>query len=128
MLPTERVIGDSGLLVAGERVRLEIRLPWYRSLPLSTVRVEQLVLDNEEIPLEQVRFELRELHVPLSGLEDLTDCFWFVLDSAFLSFPERIEPGSEHRVSATLSLFPPYIPGMKRTNSQSANLVAGEVQ
>jgi len=126
MLPVECVIDESGITAARGRARLAIRLPWYRSLPLSTVRVERLAIDGADIPLESVRFSLNELNVTLEELEDCTDDFWFVLDSAYLEFPASVEPGSPHEVAVTVSLFPPYIPGMKRANAQSAKLIAGE--
>lgn len=128
MLPVERVIAESGLTSSPGRARVEVRLPWYRSLPLSTVSIENVALDGRPIALENAQFELGALSVPLSGLEGLTNDFWFVLDSAFVSFPADIEAGSAHRVDVTVTVFPPYIPGMRRMNSQSETLVAGEAQ
>lgn len=128
MLPVERVIGASGLSFAGGRARVEVRLPWYRSLPLSTVRIEKIALDGREIPQHEILFELGALSVPLPRLADLTDQFWFVLDSAFVTFPAGIASGSEHQVDVSVTLFPPYIPGMRRTNSQSELLVAKEAR
>lgn len=126
MLPVERVIAEKGLTLGRDRARIEVRLPWYRSLPLSTVRIERVAFDGDDIPLAEVCFELGDINMPLSSLEDLTNDFWFVLDAAFVTFPARIAPGSAHQVEVSITLFPPYIPGMRRTNSQSELLVAGE--
>ncbi|WP_226017937.1 DUF6379 domain-containing protein [Novosphingobium sp. FKTRR1] len=124
MLPVERVIGDGGLSAGPDGGRLDVRLPWYRSLPLSTVRVEALEVDGAQIPLESLRFELDGGSWTLAELEDQTDRFWFVLDSARLVIPGlSLAPGSAHRVALTISLFPPYIPGMKRANAQSETLL-----
>jgi hypothetical protein len=128
MLPVERVIGESGLEVAGDRARVEVRLPWYRSLPLSTVRIEKVAVDSKEVPLDKARFEVGGLSAPVPELENLTNDFWFVLDSGYVSFPADIEPGSKHQVDVTVTVFPPYIPGMRRMNSQSETLVAGEAK
>lgn len=42
MLPVERVIGEEGLTATPAGARLAMRLPWYRSLPFSTVEVAGL--------------------------------------------------------------------------------------
>ncbi|MFM6933267.1 MAG: hypothetical protein ACKOUT_13625, partial [Novosphingobium sp.] len=56
-------------------------------------------------------------------LGEQTNAFWFVRDSAFLVLPGRTaETGSEHSVSLTVNVNPPYIPGMKRTNPQTSTL------
>lgn len=126
MLPVERVIGDGGLTADGDTVRLEIRLPWYRSLPLSTVAIEALTIDGREYGLAELNFELEGRRWPLPALSDLTAESWFVLDPAWLVAPGPAPaPGSTHEVSVTLSLFPPYIPGMKRVNTETQTLRVG---
>ncbi|HZU64229.1 MAG TPA: DUF6379 domain-containing protein [Novosphingobium sp.] len=123
LLPVERVIGESGLAASADGLRLDMRLPWYRSLPLSTVRVEALSLDGAPVDLADALFELDGRRWPLAALADEIDSFWFVLDSAFLILPQlHPAPGSRHEVALTLAVFPPYIPGMKRANSQTATL------
>lgn len=128
MLPVERVIGESGLTVAPGRARVEIRLPWYRSLPLSTVSIAGLEVDGQPVALDEVQFDLGSRALPVTQLEELTDEFWYVLDSAYLSFPAEVAQGSTHEVGVTVSVFPPYIPGMQRTNRQVKQLQAGAMQ
>src|SRR5438874_12526938 len=107
MLPVERVIGESGLAAGPDGARLDIRLPWYRSLPLSTVEIESLTIDGQPVALESLEFELDGERWPLPKLADLTDEVWFVLDSAYLVLPgERLEPGSTHQVALTTSVYP----------------------
>lgn len=43
MLPVERVIGEEGLAATPRGLRLAMRLPWYRSLPFSTVDRKSVV-------------------------------------------------------------------------------------
>jgi hypothetical protein len=126
LLPVERVIGEEGLTAGPDGARLAMRLPWYRSLPLSTTEVGGLAIDGEAIDLSDALIEVDGGRFPLAAARDEVDGFWFVLDSAFLVLPSvRLEPGSSHRVDLTVNLYPPYIPGLKRANPQSEILVVG---
>jgi hypothetical protein len=100
-----------------------MRLPWYRSLPFSTVEIAAVSLDGEAIDLTQVRVEYDGESWSLAEMAEQTDAFWFVRDSAFLLVPGRtLIPGSQHEVALIVNVNPPYIPGMKRSNPQVATL------
>jgi hypothetical protein len=123
MLPVEIVIGEEGLRAAPEGLKLAMRLPWYRSLPFSVVEVAELSIDGEVVDLSSARIEYDGASWPLSDNGEKVDTFWFVRDSAFLVLPDlTLEPGSEHQVTLNLFVSPPYIPGMKRVNPQTAQL------
>jgi hypothetical protein len=123
MLPVERVIGEEGLCATPNGLRLAMRLPWYRSLPFSTVEVASLTIDDAPVDLGAVRVEYEDHSWSLAEMAEQTDAFWFVRDSAFLLLPETTgKAGDEHRVALTLNVNPPYIPGMKRANLRVATL------
>lgn len=123
MLPVERVIGEEGLSVGPDGLKLAMRLPWYRSLPFSTVVVASLKIDGAPVDLANARIEYDGESWPLSENGEHVDSFWFVRDSAFLVLPGRGESaGSEHNVALTINVSPPYIPGMTRTNPQADTL------
>lgn len=125
MLPVERVIGEEGLAATPAGARLAMRLPWYRSLPFSTVEVPHVAIDGVPVDLSDARVEYDGKGWALAEMGEMTDAFWFVRDSAFLVMPNvTVEPGSEHEVSLTVNVNPPYIPGMKRINPMSATLRA----
>lgn len=120
MLPVERIIGEEGLSVGSDGLRLAMRLPWYRSLPFSTVEVSAVTIDGEPVDLSDANVEYEGNSWSLAELGEQTNAFWFVRDSAFLHLPGRNPAaGSEHKVALTLNVNPPYIPGMKRANSQA---------
>ena len=127
MLPVERVIGEEGLRLEGGEAVLAVRLPWYRSLPFSTVEFDSLVIDGKPINLSQASVAYDGERWPMSANGEKVDSFWFVRDSVFLVLPDHgFEPGSEHEVALTINVNPPYIPGMKRANPQVETLrVAG---
>jgi hypothetical protein len=123
MLPVERVIGEEGLSAERGGLRLAMRLPWYRSLPFSTVEVASLAIDGQAVDLSGASIEYDGKAWPLAEIGDQVDEFWFVRDSAFLFLPDRTEKaGEEHAVALTINVNPPYIPGMKRANPQAATL------
>ncbi len=123
MLPVERIIGEEGLrLVDGDLV-LACRLPWYRSLPFSTVEFTGATVDGEAVDLSDAQVEFDGERWPMAENGKKVDTFWFVRDSAFLILPgHALAPGSEHEVALTLNVNPPYIPGMKRHNEQVETL------
>ena len=123
MLPVERVIGEEGLSAERGGLKLAMRLPWYRSLPFSTVEVASLAIDGQPVDLASARVEYDDKSFPLADMGEQVDAFWFVRDSAFLFLPGRAEAsGEEHEVALTINVNPPYIPGMKRANPQAAAL------
>jgi len=123
MLPVERIIGEEGISTAVDGLRLAMRLPWYRSLPFSTVEVAEVTIDGETIDLGDARIEYDGQSWALADNGEQTDSFWFVRDSVFLLMPGRtLDKGSVHSVSLILNVSPPYIPGMKRFNPQTDSL------
>ncbi len=122
---TSRVISDNGLSAAAGGYRIDIRLPWYRSLPVSTVEVSAVAIDGKPVDLATVSFELEGRATSLASMADQVDRVWYVLDSAFLNVPAtNAIKGGSHEVSVTLSLYPPYIRGLKRMTRDSQILIA----
>ncbi len=123
MIPAERVLGEEGLAASPEGLRLAMRLPWYRSLPFSTIDVGALSIDGTPVDLADARISYDGESWALAENGEKVNSFWFIRDSAFLVLPHvTLEPGSSHEVALTLHVCPPYIPGMKRMNPQTATL------
>jgi hypothetical protein len=123
MLPVERIIGEEGIAATPNGLRLAMRLPWYRSLPFSTVEVGPVELDGKPVDLGKAVIEYDGKSWPLSENGEQVDEFWFVRDSAFLLLPDcQAEAGASREVTLNLFVNPPYIPGMKRANAQTATL------
>jgi hypothetical protein len=109
MLPVERIIGEEGLTASASGLRLAMRLPWYRSLPFSTVEVGALAIDGNPVDLSDAAIAFDGEQWPLAANGEQTNTFWFVRDSAY-------------SVELTLYVSPPYIPGMRRFNTQTQSL------
>jgi F420-dependent methylenetetrahydromethanopterin dehydrogenase len=90
---------------------VDVRLPWYRSLPLScledvTVTVDGTVAARADVTL---RHEGRELHP--DDLADLVDEQWFVQDplTVLVPDPAPATAGAEADVSVHVAVRIPYI-------------------
>ncbi|MFG6428963.1 C-glycoside deglycosidase beta subunit domain-containing protein [Roseateles sp. LYH14W] len=97
--------------VTPEGLALDIRLPWYRSLPLSVVMPSELLVDDQPVSLEDATVEHEGRRYTLAELPEQIAAWWFIQDSVTLHVPtpQPLAAGA-HRVVLTLNLFPPYIP------------------
>ncbi|HTR25553.1 MAG TPA: DUF6379 domain-containing protein [Terriglobales bacterium] len=110
---TNAVISDNGLRVAPGGLEVDIRLPWYRALPLSTVDIGEVRINGEVIQPASMKLRVNGKDFRLEQLENQTQEVWFVLDSAYLhiDYPKPSQ-GTEYLVEVTVFLRPPYIPGL----------------
>lgn len=102
---------ERGTLVRdGDRVRVSIRMPWYRALPFSSVAGVIWTIDGAPVPGEGLTWSCDGTTLPLADLADRYDLWWYVLDSAVVEgdAPEGLGEG-EHEVEFTLGLYIPYI-------------------
>lgn len=105
---------QNGLRATPRGTEIDIRLPWYRSLPVSVVEVGSLKVDDRDIPASDIRFEINGKSFALADLPAHAGEFWFVLDSAVLRLSgTNLQPGTDHEVELQLNLYPPYVPHLK---------------
>lgn len=111
--------------ITPEGLALDIRLPWYRSLPLSVVMPNDLAVDDKPVPLDGATVEYEGRRYTLAELPEQTQVSWFIQDSAVLHvpLPKPLAAGT-HRVVLTLSLYPPYIPMLTHVTRGDAVLQA----
>lgn len=115
MLPDQAVLQRTD--ADATRAVLPIRLPWYRSLQLSTIDGIELAVDGEAISADDVSINFSGAKYSLAEVAQLPDAWWFVLDTlqTEIQVPASVEPG-DHRVDLTLSLRIPYAaPDQQRT-------------
>jgi hypothetical protein len=105
---------ERGLRATSQGAEIDVRLPWYRSLPISVVEVGSLKVDSRDVPSSEIRFEINGKSFELHELPAQASEFWFVLDSTVLRLPEvHLQPGTDHDVELQLNLYPPYVPHLK---------------
>lgn len=115
------------LLEAGSLTRIpnglecRLRLPWYRSLPLSVIRIDSVEVNGQPLPAAALRFTLNGQTRPVSALDHLTGEYWFVQDSLTLAADADALP-ADAEVAVTLSFWPPYIADFRRKTRGAALL------
>ncbi len=108
---SDYLIAAQGSRVEDGSIKLEVWLPWYRTLPLSVVEIAAISIDGRSLPLEGAELEVNGKRFALSALADLVDEQWFVQDSAWLYVPDaESKAGAKHDAELLVKLYPPYIP------------------
>lgn len=108
------VLVEGGSFAAGEgNFTVGLRLPWYRSLPLSVVKIEKVVLDGRTVEPRDTSFLLNNAQRSVEAMPDLTTEYWYVTDTLELSVPGETGSG-RHDIEVVLSFSPPYIPNFRR--------------
>jgi hypothetical protein len=109
----DRLLGEGSLTATTAGFDLAIRLPWYRSLPLSTIEPAELRINAQPIDLTRVNVRINDKTIPGSDLAERTDEVWFVRDALTLEVRDTpVRAGEDVHVEFTLNVYPPYIPGM----------------
>lgn len=110
MLP-EKIIEEGSLHLTGSTVRVNVRIPWYRSLPLSCVESAELTLDGQPVPTESLLWTVNGHTRTIGELAQRWEELWHVLDSATLTGELPQHSTSEtHEVSVRLGIRIPYLP------------------
>jgi hypothetical protein len=125
------LVEENSLCVTETGYQIQVRLPWYRSLPLSCIEKVHMSLDGQPIDPDLLRFGINDRQFRLSELDELIEEYWFVQDAACLSVLQlgKIARGASHTIEFELTLRFPYIaigPGkfLVNTNKHSVTQVA----
>jgi sugar phosphate isomerase/epimerase len=72
------LIHEDSLRIHPEGYAVQLTLPWYRSLWLSSVGTLRLTVDGREIPEDDIAFELEGTRYALSELPQQSETLWFL--------------------------------------------------
>lgn len=116
-----QLIVEDSLRVRPDGFAFDVRLNWYRSLPLSSVEIISVQLDGEPVPPGQIAVEINDHRYSPAELLEQSDELWFVQDYARLSIrqPGKVQAGQAYTLAAEIALRFPYMqigPGKFLTN------------
>lgn len=105
------IIEEESLRTTEAGFEVSMRLPWYRSLPLSCIERIEVAIDGEPVDPKALSFALGEREFALPDLADLVEEYWFIQDSAILKarVPNKVTRGKAHQINAVLAFRCPYI-------------------
>lgn len=105
----DRTLSEEGFENTDEGFKVTLRIPRYRSLPLSCIRVSTLKVDGKEIDPDTITFYTNGKSYPHPDLENQIGEEWFLQDPAELRVHgDKLAPG-EHDVELMLKLRIPYV-------------------
>ncbi|MGN7949697.1 C-glycoside deglycosidase beta subunit domain-containing protein [Microbacterium sp. 22215] len=104
------LLGAAALQSEPDGIRLNVQIPWYRSLPLSCIEGVTVHLDGAPLDLNEARLLLNDKSFPLGEFGSHVDEVWFIQDSGGIHVPGvDIAPGSVHDVTVRMDMRIPYI-------------------
>ena len=107
---TDQVIADRSLRADGDGFAFDLRMPWYRALPLSSLEGLEVRLDGEAVESDDLRLSIGGSTYALADLPPLHDEWWYVADPAEVRAPKPggLAAGS-HELDVTIAMRIPYI-------------------
>jgi sugar phosphate isomerase/epimerase len=105
------LINDASLRLHPEGVALSLTIPWYRSLWLSSVTALRLSIDGEEVPEEELVFELDGVRYALADLPTYSEVLWYLQSHPLLIVRcgQPVALGEIHEVDLFGELRLPYM-------------------
>lgn len=106
-----KILEDNSLRALDDGYCVNLRLNWYRSLPLTSVQELIVNLDGQPVPSDNITFELNGKSFKLPELKEQLEEFWFVQDSAVVHIHEagKVKAGETHTIYTEITLRFPYI-------------------
>jgi hypothetical protein len=104
------VVRPDALKAAGDALELQLHQHWYRSLPLTSIGVLDIAIDDEPIATGELTIEANGSTFSFDELAERPDEWWFTTDAITVRIPRRgAKAGEEHRVRVDLGLLIPYL-------------------
>ena len=85
-------------------ISVSLQLPWYRSLWLSAVDTVTAKVNGNDIPTEQLRFELHGRSYAVAELKEQWDTLWFLQDRPDIIIPLDPVPESGDSIDVEVVL------------------------
>ena len=105
------MLGKDAVRATHQGYEVDVRLAWYRSLPLSCVEDVAITIDGHQVPRDQLRVVRGGSELGLDQLADKVDDWWFVQDPLTIRVPDPSPKarGSQAELSVHLATRIPYI-------------------
>jgi hypothetical protein len=105
----DQVVRTDSLTATHDGLDIAVYTHWYRALPLPSVAVVELTVDDQPIDTAALAVTVNGQRYAWAELATRGDEFWFTTDPLVLHSPVATHPGRKHRVRLLLGLSIPYI-------------------
>ncbi|GIH64509.1 MULTISPECIES: C-glycoside deglycosidase beta subunit domain-containing protein [Microbispora] len=111
MATDDTVLTEDSLTRRPGGLAVALKVPWYRSLWLSSVSDIAVTVDGERVPRDDLRVELGERTYHVDELKEQWDTLWFIQDRLQVVVPREKPPaeGQEVDVEVAVELRLPYM-------------------
>jgi hypothetical protein len=111
MTTSDTVLDEHSLSARPDGIAVELSLPWYRSVWLSSVSSVSVSLDGAPVPAEKLIIEFGGRTYRVAELGEQWDTLWFIQDRlvAVVPLSEPPSAGEQVDVEATIELRLPYM-------------------
>lgn len=111
MATDDTVLTEDSLTRRPDGLAVALKVPWYRSLWLSSVSDIAVTVDGERIARDDLRIELGEQTYRVDELQDQWDTLWFIQDRLQVVVPRENPPveGQRIEVEVAVELRLPYM-------------------
>ncbi|WP_433364612.1 C-glycoside deglycosidase beta subunit domain-containing protein [Actinoplanes sp. CA-142083] len=121
MATDDTILTEDSLRGRPDGLGIAVKIPWYRSLWLSSVSDIAVTLDGAPIPAESLRAELGDRSYRIEELAEQSETLWFLQDRLVIVVPQDEPPaaGDEVDVEVSMTVRLPYMqiaPGKYVTN------------
>ena len=105
------LIAEDSLRIHPEGFAISLTIPWYRSLWLSSVTTIRLSIDGEDVPEDDLTFELAGTRYALSELPGQSEVLWYLQEHPLLIVRREapISLGEQHDITIHGELRLPYM-------------------
>lgn len=105
----ETVLDGEPVRLRGNELLIPLRLPWYRSLALSTIDGLEISIAGRPVTAADIHLEVNGNRYTLAEMADLWKTFWRVDEPAWVHVPAPDQIGDTLEVTAVLTNRIPYI-------------------
>lgn len=104
MATDDTILTDHSLVFRPDGLGIEVTLPWYRSLWLSSVSQVSVAIDGVPVPEATMHAELAGNVYSIADLGEQWDVLWFIQDRLILVVPMDPAPAPGDTLDVTVSV------------------------